>query len=473
VTLAAMERMTGMDAGFLYMETPSLHMHTLKIGVIDPVNVAGGYTFEKFREELAKRLHLLPPFRRRIVEVPGGFYHPVWIEDPDFELDRHLKRTGVPTPGGAREMDALIGEIASTPLKRDRPLWEIWALEGLQDGHVAFVAKIHHSLADGVAAAALLANVLTVDPEPADPPPPEREWRGEPIPDAKTLSRAASRERRAGVRGIPALFKKTRAGAKELSKHRETATIRPPRPMKDVPHTSFNGPLSPNRAFATTTLALEDFKTVKSKLGVTINDVVLSVAGGSVRRYLDARGEKLDRSLVAGVPVSSDKPEDAARLGGNKVSNMFTTLATDIADPVQRVKAIHEVTKEAKVAQNILGADTMANWLEYAPPRGFSWFMRQYSGRRWAAKHRPPINMVVSNVPGPRTPLYIAGAKLAALYSVGPILEGIGLNITVWSYIDQMNFAAISCRELLPEVHKITDGIHDALDELLKAADRA
>jgi diacylglycerol O-acyltransferase / wax synthase len=468
-----MERMTGMDAGFLYMETPSLHMHTLKIGVIDPANVAGGYSFERFRDELSKRLHLLPPFRRRIVEVPRGIHHPVWIEDPDFDLDRHLKKTSIPAPGGAREMDAVIGEIASTQLRRDRPLWELWALEGLQDGHVAFVAKIHHALADGVAAAALLANVLTVDPEPADPAPPAEPWRPESIPDQKTLSRDAYRERRKSVRGIPALYRRTRAGGRELAKHRETASIRPPRPIRDVPRTSFNGPLSPNRVFATATLDLEDFKRAKSALGVTLNDVVLAVAGGAVKRYLDSRGERLDKSLVAAVPVSTDKAEDVARLGGNRVANMFTTLATDVADPVARVRAIHEVTKEAKVTQNILGADTMANWLEYAPPKPFNWFMRNYSRRGLAARHRPPINLVVSNVPGPRTPLYIAGAKLVALYSVGPILEGIGLNITVWSYMNQMNFAAIACLDLLPDVHQVTDGLSDSLDELLKAADRA
>ena len=468
-----MERMTGLDAGFLYMETPSLHMHTLKIGVIDPSNVAGGYTFERFRDELAKRLHLLPPFRRRVVDIPRGIHHPVWIEDPGFDLDQHLKRVSVPAPGTMREMDAIIGEIASTQLRRDRPLWEIWALEGLADGHVGFVTKIHHALADGVAAAALLANVLSADPNPADPPPPAVPWKPEAIPDAATLRREAARQRRAGLRDIPALYKRTRAGARDLAKYRETATIRPPRPIKDVPHTSFNGPLSPNRVFATTTLPLEDFKKVKSALGVTINDVVLAISGGAVMRYLASRGERVDRSLVAGVPVSTDKPDDVARLGGNKVSNMFTTLATDVADPVARVRSIHDVTKEAKVAQNILGADTMANWLEYAPPKPFNWVMRQYSQRRWAAKHRPPINMVVSNVPGPRDPLYIAGAKLTGLYSVGPILEGIGLNITVWSYIDQMNFAAIACRELLPDVHQITERLPEALAELQAAADRA
>jgi diacylglycerol O-acyltransferase len=467
------ERMTGLDAGFLYMETPTLHMHTLKIGVIDPVNVPGGYSFERFREELAKRLHLLPPFRRRIVDRPRGIHHPVWIEDPNFSLDAHLKRTTVPAPGGPREMDAVIGEIASTQLRRDRPLWELWALEGLQDGHVAFVAKIHHAAADGVAAAALLANVLSVDPEPADPEPPAQEWHGEPIPDARALAKAGRSDRRASVRLIPALYRRTRAGAKALARHREQTTLRPPRPIRDAPRTSFNGPLSSSRAFATTSLALDDFKRVKTAFDVTLNDVVLDVVGSAVRRYLAERGEGLDKPLIAGVPVATDKPDDVKRLGGNKVSNMFTSLCTDVADPVERLRAIHEITKEAKIVQNILGADTMASWLEYAPPRPFNWVMRTYSRRGLAAKHRPPINLVVSNVPGPRTPLYIAGAKLAALYSVGPILEGIGLNVTVWSYIDQMNFAAISCTSLLPEVHRITEGLHESLDELLKAADRA
>lgn len=465
--------MTGLDAGFLYMETPTLHMHTLKIGVIDPVNVAGGYSFERFKEELSKRLHLLPPFRRRVVDLPRGIHHPMWIEDPNFDFDAHLKRATVPAPGGVREMDRLIGEIASTQLPRDRPLWEITALEGLEDGHVAFVAKIHHAAADGVAAAAMLANILSTDPEPADPEPPEARWKGESIPDARTLAKEGRADKRALLRVMPDLYRKTRANAKELAKYRQSATVQTPRPIKDAPRTSFNGPLTANRAFATTTLPLEDFKRVKEAFGVTINDVVLDVVGSSVRRYLAERGEKLDKPLIAGVPVATDKPDDVKRLGGNKVSNMFTSLCTHIADPVERLRAIHEITKEAKVVQNILGADTMASWLEYAPPRPFNWFMRTYSRRGLAAKHAPPINLVVSNVPGPRAPLYIAGARLSALYSVGPILEGIGLNATVWSYIDQMNFAAISCTSLLPEVHRITDGLHESLDELLKAVDRA
>ena len=177
-----------------------------------------------------------------------------------------------------------------------------------------------------------------------------------------------------------------------------------------------------------------------------------------------------DRALVAGVPVSTDDPDAIQRLGGNKVSNMFTTLATDLDDPVARLHAIHDVTGEAKEMHNLLGADMLADWSEYTPPRPYSWFMRQYSRFGLAEKHRPPINLVVSNVPGPREPLYVAGGKMEGIYSVGPILEGIGLNITVWSYCDQLNIGVIACREHIADPHEITDGMATALAELLTIA---
>ena len=467
-----MERMTGLDAGFLYMETPTLHMHTLKISVVDPTAIPGGYSFARFREELARRLHLLPPFRRRVVEVPLGLDHPVWIEDGGFDLDDHVVRVDVPAPGGPRQMDELIGRIASVQLRRDRPLWQIWVLEGLEDGQVCFVAKIHHAAADGVAASALLANVLSLDPEPHDPPPPEREWRPDPMPSRLRLVADALRDRARRTRRIPALVRRTRHNVRALGVHQRAAPIRPPRPVRDTPRTSFNGALTKRRVFATSTLALEDFKTVKDAFGVSLNDVVLATVAGSLRRYLDERGERLDRSLVAGVPVSSDRPGGDPRLGGNRVSNMFTSLCTDVDDPVERLRAISGVTGAAKDRINILGADLMADWAEHTPRRPFSWAIRTYSKHGLAGRHRPPINLVVSNVPGPRFPLYIAGARLTALSSVGPILEGIGLNVTVWSYIDQMNVSALSCADLLPEIHRITDGIGDALRELLKEAER-
>jgi WS/DGAT/MGAT family acyltransferase len=254
---------------------------------------------------------------------------------------------------------------------------------------------------------------------------------------------------------------------KAVAEHRKKAEVATPRPILDTARTPFNGSLTPHRSFATATLSLSDLKEAKTALGVTINDIVLAMVAGSLRTWLEKRGALPDRALVAGVPVSTDDPAAIKRLGGTKVSNMFTTLATNIADPIERLRAIHDVTSAAKEMHNILGADMLADWSEYTPPKPYSWFMRQYSRFGLAEKHRPPINLVVSNVPGPREPLYVAGARMEGIYSVGPILEGIGLNVTVWSYCDQLNVGVIACREHIADPHEITDGMADALEELL------
>ena len=462
-----MERMTGLDASFLYNETPTLHMHTLKYTVLDVSTVPGGYDFARFRHELEQRLHLLPPFRRRVVEVPGRLHHPVWIEDPDFDLDAHVRRIAVPAPGGRAEMDAVIADIASRPLDRRKPLWEIWMLEGLEGGRVGFLAKIHHSVADGVAAAAMLANVMASSADEVDAPPPLERWHAEPVPSRLRLLVDALRDIVRNLLRLPALVRRTVGGLQRVSRRRKTADVATPRPILDTARTPFNGSLTPHRSFATATLALADVKEAKAAFDVTVNDIVLAMVSGSLRAWLEKRDALPDRALVAGVPVSTDDPDAVQRLGGNKVSNMFTTLATDQADPVVRLRAIHDVTSEAKEMHNLLGADMLADWSEYTPPRPYSWFMRQYSRFGLAEKHRPPINLVVSNVPGPREPLYVAGGKMEGIYSVGPILEGIGLNITVWSYCAQLNIGVIACREHIPDPHEITDGMAAALDELL------
>lgn len=462
-----MERMTGLDASFLYNETPTLHMHTLKYTILDVSTVPGGYDFDRFQHELERRLHLLPPFRRRVVPVPGQLSHPVWIEDPQFDLSHHVRRIHVPAPGGREEMDAVIADIASWPLDRTRPLWEIWMLEGLEGGRVGFLAKIHHCVADGVAAAAMLANVMAASSEDVDPPPPAAPWEPESVPSRLRLIVGALRDLLRNLLGLPALLRRTVGGIKRVTQRRKRAEVTTPRPILDTARTPFNGALTSHRSFASATLPLADVKAAKAAFGVTINDIVLAMVSGSLRAWLLKRDALPERALVAGVPVSTDDPDAVQRLGGNRVSNMFTTLATDVDDPVRRLHAIHDVTSEAKEVHNLLGVDMLADWSEYTPPRPYSWFMRQYSRFGLAERHRPPINLVVSNVPGPREPLYVAGGKMEGIYSVGPILEGIGLNITVWSYCDQLNIGVIACREHIPDPHEITDGMAAALDELL------
>jgi diacylglycerol O-acyltransferase len=460
-----MERMTGLDAGFLYMETPTAHMHTLKIAVIDPSTGTTPYSFHAVKQVLSERMHLLPPFRRRVVEVPLKLHHPLWIEDPDFDIDDHVRRVGCPAPGGPREFCELISDIASHPLDRTKPLWEIWTVEGLEGGRVGFVSKMHHSLADGLAAAALLVNVMQASPADVASAPP---WRPDRVPSKWTLLIEALRDLIRDLRGLPALVRRTYEALGAVRRHRRGSAVKPPLPF-DTPKTSFNAALTPRRTFAMTTLSLADVKAVKSAFGVTLNDVVLAVCAGALRRYLADRRELPRRPLIAGVPVSTSAE---TRLGGNRVSNMFVNLRTDIEDPAARLRAIRESAKAGKAVHGLLGTEMLADWSQLAPPRPFAWFMRLYSRRAWASRHRPPINLVISNVPGPPAPLSIAGARLESLSSVGPILEGIGLNITVWSYVGTMNFGIVACRDHMPDAWRLADALRESLEELSKAAEQ-
>ena len=465
-----MERLTGLDAGFLYMETPTQHMHTLKIAILDPATVPGGYSFQGVKEVLAERLHLLPPFRRRLVEVPFNLHHPVWIEDPDFDLDYHVRRVAVPAPGGQEELDELISQIASHQLDRRHPLWEVWVVEGLEHDHIGFVSKIHHCMADGVKAAELLVNVFDTGPDAPTPAPPARPWQPEVIPSGRHLLGQAIVAMMRALLGVPALVRRTLQGFRAVARRRRSGAVSPPLPFS-APTTTFNTALTPHRWYVSTSVSLDDVKAVKSALGATVNDIVLATCAGALRRYFEARRELPDRPLIAGVPVST-RTEEKGRLA-NSVSNLFASVPIHLADPVARVTAIHEVMKGAKEQLNLLGAEMLADWSELTPPRPYAALNRAYSRFRLAERHRPPINLVISNVPGPTQPLYVAGAKLLSIYSMGPILENIGLNITVWSYLGQMNFGIVACRETMPDLRTLVGHLHDALAELKKAADSA
>lgn len=465
-----MQRLSGLDAGFLYMETPTLHMHTLKVAVLEPLPGVVPMPIEWLRHQIGERLHLLPPFRRRLVEVPFGFHHPVWIEDPDFDIEYHVRRVQVAPPGGSKEMDAKISELASRPLDRSRPLWELYLLEGLEGGRVGVLVKIHHAAADGMAAAQLLANVMSTSESDVEVAPPPRPWVPDAVPTPGELLADAFRDHLRQLARLPELVLRTLRNLVSLIRHRRGTEVNPPRPILDTPRTSFNAGLTPHRVFVSTSLPLAPVKAVKDAFGVTMNDVILSVVGGALRTYLSERDELPSRALVAGVPISTDGPGAHARLGGNKVSNLFTTLATDEDDPVTRLRSIHAVTSEAKVVQRLLGAEMMQDWVQYTPPGPYSWFMRLYSRFNLADRHPPAINLVVSNVPGPREPLFAGGARLDELYSVGPILEGIGVNITVWSYLDELFVGLLGCRETLPDAARLAAGLAEALDALVAVA---
>ena len=467
---SGVERMDGADAGFLYMETPSQHMHTLKVAVLAP---NADLTFDTFQSGVLARLGKLPPLRRKAVKVPFQLNHPVWVTQRRVDPTMHFFRHTVGGTGARADLERLIGEIASTPLDRSVPLWELHLCDGLADGGTAIVAKMHHALADGMAANALLGNVTDVSGSEAflpreahmATPPAEQET---PAPPA--LVRAALIDAIVQIALIPALLWRTLTGVRSVLRYRRAERPDVPRPVLDAPRTSFNGALSPRRNFATCSLGLADMKSARGNLpGVTLNDVVLAIVSGALRRWMAERGEHPSSSLMAGIPTATDLKGAPVRLHGNRVSNLFTSLATDIDDPIERLCAISRVTSHSKQLQQELGPQMLTEWTQFTPPAPFSAFMRLYSRLRAASWHAAPFNVIVSNVPGPREPAHIGSAVLTDLFSVGPILEGIGLNVTVWSYVDQMNFSLLSCPDLIDDLAPLAAYFGPALDELLLA----
>ncbi len=462
-----MERVKGIDAGFLYIETPSVHMHTLKVSVLEPAETAAEFSFERAKDEVSRRLHRLPPFRRRIVRVPFDFHHPVWIEDPDFDIDDHVRLAEVPAPGTQRQVEETIGEIASSPLDRRHPLWELWILHGLESGHVIGLVKLHHLVADGTAAANLLASALTTSSQSPESREPFPEWVPDDVPSNRRLLVDAMRDHCRQLAYLPVLLGRTlKSTVATAKRRRQMKSSSPPLPLLHTPMTSINASLTARRKFATTALPLAKIKSIKEAAGVTVNDVLLAIVAGSLRRYLEARGELPDLPLVAEVPIGTDPAGGPPRLTGNRVSNIFTSLATNIADPAERLQVIHAVTDAGKELESLMGHETYREWTEYAPPRLLAWLTRHYSRLKLAGKHRPPINVIVSSVRGPAEALYWADNRLHDLYSVGPILEGVALNVTAWSYRDQMYVAVIVCPDVIPDPYEITEAFLPALEEL-------
>ena len=464
-----MERFSGQDASFLYMETPSVHMHTLKVAVIDlPAQIPYADVFDLVRVSMESKLHLVPRLRLRPVEVPGGLHHPMWVKDPHFNIGRHLYRSKIASPGGQREMDHAIAEIASIQLPRDRPLWETWLLEGLADGGVVLVTKIHHSLADGVASANMLAKVMTLEPgqnnhNAANPP-----WVPDTIPSRRKLLVDAVRDQREALALIGPLVRRTVKGSVSVLKNLKHRAVDVPYPFV-TPRTVFNRSLSPERSFATTSLPVAELKAVKNAAHVTLNDVVLATVAGALDRFFESRGETLSKPLIASVPMAVASLVDAPREAGNRVANLFTSLCNDVRNPLERLHKIHAVTTQSKEVQGQLGIETMLDWSEAAPAVAYRWALGAFAQSGLSDVLPPAANLIVSTVRGPDHPLFVAGARLRTIYSVGPAVEGIGLNITGWSYCGEIAFALIADAAAIPDPHCITDAMRPALDDLIRA----
>jgi diacylglycerol O-acyltransferase len=464
-----MERLSGLDASFLYFETPSMHMHIAMTAVFDPSTMPGGYDFDRIKEGIASRLHLVPPFRRRVVEVPFRLHHPLWVEDPDFDLDYHIRRAAVPSPGGPQELAELAAQVASTPLDRRRPLWELHVVEGLADGAFGLVFKVHHCAVDGVSGAELMVSLFDIEPggRQVDPP---AVREPEVVPsDVDLVGHALVSRARQGLSIVPLIGSTARRVGTVVSRHRDPNAVVGAVPLT-APPTPWNRAIGPQRRMSFTRLSLADVKRIKDQVGCTVNDVVLGLMGGTLRRYLEAHDGAPEAPLVAVCPVSVRSDAEVGQ-SNNKVSAMFTSLATDVDDPIERLRVIHEVTKGAKQDHDLLGASLLQDWAEHAAPTTFALAARLYSGMHLGDRHRPIHNVVISNVPGPPFPLYFVGAKLLSALPMGPVMEGAGLNITVLSYMGQVDIGFVACRDLVPDVWSLARFADEAMAELLAAVD--
>jgi diacylglycerol O-acyltransferase len=459
------DRLSGLDASFLYFETPAHLMHVCGLLVLDPSTMSNDYRFDKLRERLRTRVHANSAFSRKLHNPFWNIDHPVWIEDDEFDIEHHVRRIAVPAPGGREELADVCGDIAGQPLDRSRPLWEFWVIEGLADGNIAVMTKMHHATVDGVSGASLVSELCSLEP---DGPPiiaPER-----------SAPRRPPRDRDIALDGLLGIAKRPVKLARLLP---GTLGVLPewiqrsrrgdamPAPFT-APRTSLNGTVTGHRTVAFARLSLDDVKEVKNTFGTTVNDVVLAMCSGALRKYLERRGELPEASLVAMVPVSVHGRSKGG--GTNKVSGMFSSLSSDIADPVDRLAAIAAQNRIAKEHHQTLSASLLQDWAQFAAPNTFGLAVRVYSRLRLAERHPVVHNLVISNVPGPPMPIYFLGARIVGFYPFGPVFHGAGLNVTVLSNDGHLDVGLIACRELAPDLWALADDLPVALEEFLSSA---
>lgn len=474
-----MERVSGLDASFLAFETPTMMLHVSAVMVFDPSDDGGDAEtpfFERVRRLVERRLPLVPPLRRRAVRVPFGLHHPVWVDDPHFELEAHLRRASLPTPGGPRELAQLVADIAARPLDDRRPLWEMHVVEGLESGHVALVAKLHHAIIDGTSGAELLAAFFDVGPAEREALQPAEPWCPRMLPsDGDLLAGALSSLVHQPERAVSAV-RRTMGAVRDLAERNrrlreEDDTEPPPAPFR-APRTSLNGALSSQRRFGFAHVPLGDLRAVGHVFGATVNDVVLAAVSGALRRRLVDGGELPDNPLVAIVPISTRAGTDSGELG-NRVHAMLVSLATTEADPVVRLRAIAAGSRLAKEQASVLSEDLVRQWAQLAVPAVATRLARLATNLRIFDRLPAPANVLVSNIVGPEIPLWCAGARLVALYPVGPLAEGVGLNVTVISYAETLYLGLLGCRSLVPDLDQVVHHLTDAFAELVKMAVRS
>ena len=463
------QRLSGFDASLLHLETPDVPMNVAGAIEVDTSTMKGGYSFERFREHLTRQLTAIPELRAKLADSRLNLGTPVWVEDDRFNVDNHLRRAQIPSPGSRREISDLAGELIATQMDRDKPLWRMWVLEGVsaidphEGGAVVVLFEMQHSVLDGTSGPAMW---LRLSSDRVDPPDPQ------PLPGFPRVSRRdivleglwkfLLRPWYLFTKVLPAHF---RVAAQAI--RRTASGTAMPRTFS-APKASFNGKVYGPRNVGYAKLDLADVKTVKNSFGVTVNDVAMALVSGAVRRYLLERDDLPDRSLIAMAPIAAVL-ETADDMGRNNMTAMFTPLHTGIADPTHRLKAIAEAASIGKEHGAERRTTLLQDWANYVAPGVLGTIMGLYA-RSALSERRPPYNMSISNVPLSPVQRYLMGGKIIAMYPLGPPFNGVGLNVSMMSLNGSLDIGLVCCPHLLPDIWDLADNLPAALAELLAAA---
>jgi diacylglycerol O-acyltransferase len=475
-----MQQLTGLDASFLAFETANSTGHVGGVSVLDPGEAPKPLTLARLTEVLADRLPLVPVLRRKILNVPLGLDQPYWIDDAEFDIEYHVRELALPVPGSDAQLTEQVARLHARPLDRSRPLWEIYLITGLAGDRAAVYTKIHHSAIDGASGAELLTVLFDLAPGGRELPPAQR-FRPERRPGSAALAALAAtrlawrpvqtvRVANELMRVLPTLAPPVSAVVgRMLGLDRGDGAVISTMPGR-APATPFNKPITPHRRVALRSVDLDRVKAVKNAFGVSVNDVVMAMCAGALRRWLAGHDALPTSPLIAMIPVSIRDPSAKGALG-NKVSAMLATLPTHVTDPARRLEIVHAATKIAKSQQAAIPQGLVDQISDFAPPALTARAARVVFAT--GLLHRlPPFNLTISNVPGPNVPVYLCGAKLLAHYPVSVITDGQGLNITLVGYLGQLHFGLTACRELVPDIDALAGYLVEELELLLTAADQ-
>ena len=474
-----MRRLSGLDAAFLALETPSSTGHVGGLSIVDATTAAQELDLERLIAIMEPRLAHVPVLRQRLANVPLGLDQPVWIDDEHFDVEYHIREIALPKPGSDAQLAEQVARIHSRPLDRAKPLWETYLITGLRKGRLAIYTKVHHAAVDGVSGTELLTLLFDLTPEPQEMP--RSDFTPRPAPSSLRLGRDALLK--LALRPFEATKLVTDAvvavpSLTPLLKPYLNAILRRGTSNRDgdvidvaptlAPPTPLNGPITPHRKFSFRSISLDEVKEVKNTFGCSVTDVVMSMCAAALRRWLEEHQALPDRPLVTMMPISI-RGEDDKTPDGNKVSAMLVAIPTHLADPLDRLEATKAVTTVAKQNQAQIPQGLVDEAVDFAPPALVARAARMYFASH-IFNRVPPFNVVISNVPGPPIPVYAAGAKLLAHYPVSVIADGLALNMTVIGYLGQLHFGLIAGRERVPDVDRINDWIEEELATLLALA---